>query len=156
MLQRIRELAVEYQGGTLDTADQNAIVSEVQQLVCQIDQIGTQAQFNGISLFDPSGTQAVCSQNLTLDNGVTVNIATTSLTFQVGANDGEVISITLQSLVGPSGILSLAGLRHVRYRRQLVHSRVQPRHLRHSGDHQRHDRRGLDAGVRRSARSRTV
>jgi flagellin len=105
MLQRIRELTVEYQGGTLDTVDQNAIVSEVQQLVCQIDQIGQQAQFNGISLFDPSGTQAVCSQNLTLDNGVTVNIATTSLTFQVGANDGEVISITLQSLTGPSGIL---------------------------------------------------
>ncbi|HWD70317.1 MAG TPA: flagellin FliC, partial [Solirubrobacteraceae bacterium] len=29
MLQRVRELAVEYQGGTLDSTDQNAIVSEV-------------------------------------------------------------------------------------------------------------------------------
>ena len=90
MLQRIRELAVEYQGGTLDSTDQNAIVSEVQQLASQIEQIGTQAQFNGISLFDPVGA-----------NG------TGNLTFQVGANDAEVISITLQALVGTKGILSL-------------------------------------------------
>ena len=55
MLQRVRELAVEYQGGTLDSTDQNAIVSEVQQLASQIEQIGTQAQFNGISLFAPAG-----------------------------------------------------------------------------------------------------
>jgi flagellin len=90
MLQRVRELAVEYQGGTLDSTDQNAIVSEVQQLASQIEQIGTQAQFNGISLFDPVGA-----------NG------TGNLTFQVGANDAEVISITLQALVGTKGILSL-------------------------------------------------
>jgi flagellin len=90
MLQRIRELAVEYQGGTLDSTDQNAIVSEVQQLASQIEQIGTQAQFNGISLFDPTGTTG-----------------TGNLTFQVGANDAEVISITLQALVGTKGILSL-------------------------------------------------
>jgi flagellin len=90
MLQRIRELAVEYQGGTLDSTDQNAIVSEVQQLGSQIEQIGTQAQFNGISLFDPTGSTG-----------------TGSLTFQVGANDAEVISITLQALVGSNGILSL-------------------------------------------------
>src|SRR3984885_12063587 len=90
MLQRIRELAVEYQGGTLDSTDQNAIVSEVQQLASQIEQIGTQAQFNGISLFDPTGATG-----------------TGNLTFQVGANDAEVISITLQALVGTKGILSL-------------------------------------------------
>jgi len=90
MLQRVRELAVEYQGGTLDSTDQNAIVSEVQQLASQIEQIGTQAQFNGISLFDPVG-----------------GAATGNLTFQVGANDAEVISITLQALVGSNGILSL-------------------------------------------------
>lgn len=75
MLQRIRELAVEYQGGTLDAADQGAIVSEVNQLASQIDQIGTEEQFNGISLF----------------NGSTV-------TFQVGANDQDKISVTLTSL----------------------------------------------------------
>ncbi len=90
MLQRIRELAVEYQGGTLDSTDQNAIVSEVQQLASQIEQIGNQAQFNGISLFAPNGTTG-----------------TGNLTFQVGANDDQTISITLQALVGANGILSL-------------------------------------------------
>jgi flagellin len=90
MLQRVRELAVEYNGGTLDSTDQNAIVSEVQQLVCQIDQIGQQAQFNGISLFAPTGAGG-----------------TGNLTFQVGANDSEVISITLQALTGSSGLLSV-------------------------------------------------
>jgi len=90
MLQRVRELAVEYQGGTLDSTDQNAIVSEVQQLASQIEQIGNQAQFNGISLFAPTGA-----------NG------TGNLTFQVGANDNEVISIKLQALVGSHGVISL-------------------------------------------------
>jgi flagellin len=90
MLQRVRELAVEYQGGTLDSTDQNAIVSEVQQLASQIEQIGNQAQFNGISLFAPTGSTG-----------------TGNLTFQVGANDGETIAITLQALVGSHGIISL-------------------------------------------------
>ena len=89
MLQRVRELAVEFQGGTLDSTDQNAIVSEVQQLASQIEQIGQQAQFNGISLFDPSGGSS-----------------TSNLTFQVGANQGETISITLQALTGSNGIIS--------------------------------------------------
>lgn len=90
MLQRVRELAVEYQGGTLDSTDQNAIVSEVQQLASQIEQIGNQAQFNGISLFAPTGAGG-----------------TGNLTFQVGANTGEVIAITLQALVGSNGIISM-------------------------------------------------
>jgi len=95
MLQRINELAVEYNGGTLDSTDQNAIVSEVTQLVCQIDQIGTQAQFNGISLFAPSGSDT--------SNGVTVG----NLTFQIGADAGQVISITLQALTGSAGLLAV-------------------------------------------------
>jgi flagellin len=83
MLQRVRELAVEYNGGTLDSADKGAIVSEVQQLASQIDQIGTQAQFNGITLFQSA-----------------------ALTFQVGANDPDTISVSLQTLTGSKGILS--------------------------------------------------
>lgn len=83
MLQRVRELAVEYNGGTLDGADKAAIVSEVQQLASEIDQIGTQSQFNGITLFQSA-----------------------SLTFQVGANDPDTISVSLQTLTGANGILS--------------------------------------------------
>src|SRR5437763_290898 len=56
MLQRIRELAVQYQNGTLATSDQGAIQSEVNQLVSEIDRIGTTAAFNGIALFSGSST----------------------------------------------------------------------------------------------------
>ena len=104
MLQTIRQLAVEYNGGTLDTTDQNAIISEVAQLASQIDQIGQQAQFNGISLF----TGGTSSTVVTLDG---FGAYSTKLTFQVGANDGEVITVQLVDLSGANGLLvSLDGL----------------------------------------------
>ncbi len=81
MLQRIRELAVQYANGTLSTADQAAIQSEVNQLSSEIARVGNTAQFNGINLFTSSST----------------------VTFQVGANDGETISVStaaMSSLVG--------------------------------------------------------
>ena len=78
MLQRVRELAVEYRNGTLSTTDRTAIQSEINQLASEIERIGTSAQFNGIPL---------------LNSQVTI-------TFQVGANDGEDISITTATLWG--------------------------------------------------------
>jgi flagellin len=76
MLQRVRELAVEYQNGTLSTDDRNAIQSEVNQLGSEIQRIGSSSAFNGISLLSNSGT----------------------VTFQVGANDGDSISVSTISL----------------------------------------------------------
>jgi flagellin len=76
MLQRIRDLAVQYQNGTLSPTDQSAIQSEVNQLSSEIERIGQSAQFNGISLLS----------------------AATTITFQVGANDGNQISVTMISL----------------------------------------------------------
>src|SRR5690242_11788279 len=81
MLQRVRELAVQFKNGSLSTANQSAIQSEVFQLASEIERIGTSTKFNGISL---------------LNN-------TNLVTFQVGANDGESIGvamITLGSSVG--------------------------------------------------------
>jgi flagellin len=76
MLQRIRELAVQYKNGTLSATNQSAIQAEVNQLASEIERIGTTTKFNGISL---------------LNSGTTVS-------FQVGANDGEVISAAMVSL----------------------------------------------------------
>ena len=78
MLQRVRELAVQYKNGTLSTEDRTAIQSEVNQLGSEIQRIGTAAAFNGISLLASAGT----------------------ITFQVGANDGETISVTATQLFG--------------------------------------------------------
>ncbi|MDO8211385.1 flagellin [Conexibacter sp. CPCC 206217] len=86
MLQRVRELSVQYNNGTLATTDRGAIVSEVTQLTQEIERIGTTAQFNGIKLLD--GTVA-------------------TVTFQVGANDGETISASTISLGRAVGRIDL-------------------------------------------------
>src|SRR4051794_812354 len=78
MLQRVRDLAVEYNNGTLSAADKTAITAEVAQLCAEINDIGQQTSFNGISL---------------LTGGATI-------TFQVGANDGQTISFTGVQLFG--------------------------------------------------------
>jgi flagellin len=78
MLQRVRDLAVEFNNGTLSAADQAAITSEVAQLCAEISDIGRQTSFNGINL---------------LTGGATI-------TFQVGANDGQTIAFTGIELFG--------------------------------------------------------
>jgi flagellin len=85
MLQRVRELAVQYNNGTLAASDQGAIQSEVNQLQSEIARIGSTAQFNGIALFSGSST----------------------ISFQVGANDGEVISVGTQAMTSIVGTISL-------------------------------------------------
>src|SRR6059036_1477612 len=56
MLQRIRELAVQYKNGSLSTADRTAIQSEVNMLGSEIERIGSTAQFNGIKLLNAAQT----------------------------------------------------------------------------------------------------
>jgi flagellin len=85
MLQRVRDLAVEYNNGTLSSSDQAAITNEVAQLCAEISQIGAQTQFNGIAL---------------LSGGA-------SITFQVGADDGETISVSALKLFGSSSSYSI-------------------------------------------------
>src|ERR1700759_5001504 len=67
MLQRVRELAVQYKNGTLSTSDRTAIQSEVDQLKNEIERVGTDTEFNGIKLLNSAGT----------------------ISFQVGAADGQ-------------------------------------------------------------------
>jgi flagellin len=88
MLQRMRELAVQYKNGTMSAANQSAIQSEIYQLASEIDRIGSQAQFNGISFLATAGT----------------------VTFQVGANDGQVITVPTISLSStlPAGYYDLS------------------------------------------------
>src|SRR5919112_5793917 len=82
MLQRVRELAVQYKNGSLSAADRVAIQSEVYQLASEVERIGVSSQFNGISL---------------------LNVAQ-SISFQVGAKDGQTISVSTISLGGSSSV----------------------------------------------------
>jgi flagellin len=76
MLQRVRELAVQFKNGTLSAGNALAIQSEVGQLASEIERLGASAEFNGIKLLSTNSM----------------------ITFQVGANDGESIGVATMSL----------------------------------------------------------
>jgi flagellin len=83
MLQRVRELAVQYKNGSNSDDARTAIQDEVNQLSSEISRIGSSASFNGINLLSSAST----------------------VSFQVGADDGQQISvdfIDLGTTVGTS------------------------------------------------------
>ena len=57
MLQRMRELSVQAANGTVTGSDRKAMQAEVKQLTSEIDNIGSQTNFNGIKLLDGSARQ---------------------------------------------------------------------------------------------------
>src|SRR3954463_11221040 len=59
MLQRVRELAVQYKNGSLSNADRVAIQSEVYQLASEIERIGGSAEVNRLQLLKPVPTLSV-------------------------------------------------------------------------------------------------
>lgn len=89
ILQRLRELAVQAANDHLTDQDRAQIQKEVNQLLAQIDYIGQTTQFNTKRLL--SG-----------------DYASTALTFQVGANAGEVIAVTVGTV--NAAALSINGL----------------------------------------------
>jgi len=76
VLQRMRELAVQAANDTLTTADRSNISTEMGQLSSELDRIATATDFNTKKLLD--GTQAVGG-----------------LTFQIGANSGQTLNVTI-------------------------------------------------------------
>src|ERR1700712_3421760 len=74
MLQRVRDLKVQYNNGTLDNNDKDAIASEVFEITKEVSSIVKDTKFNGTSVFD------------------------NSFSFQVGANNGETISMAAPGL----------------------------------------------------------
>src|ERR1700752_1417692 len=52
MLQRVRDLKVQLNNGTLEQNDKNAIGAEVMEIGKEVDNILTQTQFNGKTVFD--------------------------------------------------------------------------------------------------------
>jgi len=72
-LQRIRELAVQSRNATNSATDRAALNSEAQQLKSEVDRVASQTSFNGVKLIDGSFANQA---------------------FQVGANQGETISVS--------------------------------------------------------------
>jgi flagellin len=86
MLQRVRELAVQYNNGSNSSTDKSAIQNEVNQLTQEIDRQRTASSFNGQNLLD--GTAG----------------GSGTVTFQVGANNGDTLSATFNDIEGSTGL----------------------------------------------------
>ncbi|MBN9930645.1 FliC/FljB family flagellin [Pantoea agglomerans] len=75
-LQRVRELTVQAQNGTNSDSDKSSIQDEIKSRLSEIDRVSGQTQFNGVNVLAKDG----------------------KMNIQVGANDGEVISIDLKKI----------------------------------------------------------
>src|SRR3712207_1657579 len=75
MLQRVRDLRVQFENGTLSADDKAAILSEVKQLSTEMAEIQANTEFNDIKLLQGD-----------IDGG---GPGGATITFQVGANTGE-------------------------------------------------------------------
>jgi flagellin len=80
MLQRVRDLKVQFNNGTLSSDDKDAIAAEVYQIAQEVSDIVSDTKFNGNAVFN---------------NG--------TFSFQVGANDSETISTTAANFSGSIG-----------------------------------------------------
>ncbi len=88
-LQRMRELAVQAQNGSNGTTDRANLDTEYQQLSQEITRIAAQTRFNGVAIVGASaGAQ----------------------TFQVGANNGDTLTITTATVTTVAGGLTTAAL----------------------------------------------
>lgn len=75
-LQRVRELTVQATTGTNSDSDLSSIQDEIKSRLSEIDRVSGQTQFNGVNVLAKDG----------------------SMKIQVGANDGETISIDLKQI----------------------------------------------------------
>jgi flagellin len=83
-LQRMRELAVQSQNGTNGTSDRINLDTEYQQLSAEITRIAAQTKFNGVAIVGASAGAQV---------------------FQVGANNGDTLTITTSTVTTVAGDL---------------------------------------------------
>jgi flagellin len=90
MLQRVRDLKVQYSNGALSTDDKAAIVAEAKQLAKEITDIRDKTEFNDIALLNADASAAI--------------------SFQVGANTGETITVGTTDLTGASGTGGIDGV----------------------------------------------
>lgn len=92
MLQRIRTLSVQSANGTNTTADRKAIQAEVEQLSSEITRIACKTTFGGHKILAGPGNDT----NLVGTTG--------KVSFQVGANANDTISISLSTAFTISGM----------------------------------------------------
>src|SRR3712207_4286334 len=101
ILQRVRELSVQWANGTLSAADQAKITAEVAQLTAELVRIRDSSKFNGIALFNSSAAVTVTVQvgaNGNVDAGGNTNrvgVSISALDFSALSMDVSTIDTAL-------------------------------------------------------------
>ncbi len=103
MLQRMRELAVQARNDTNTASDRSYLNLEYQQLSKEISRTASTAEWNGMSLMNNSA-------NLGVDDGTT---HARTVAFQVGANAGQTISLTMKDFSFNTGTPAVASEKQV-------------------------------------------
>ena len=85
VLQRMRELAVQAQNGSNGTSDRTNLNTEYTQLNAEITRIASQTKFNGKAIVGADAAANV---------------------FQVGANNGDTLTITTTAVAAPGGAVT--------------------------------------------------
>ncbi|MBQ9347042.1 MAG: flagellin [Oscillibacter sp.] len=104
MLNRMYELNEQARNSLYDTEDQNALQSEYNELVKEIDRIGASAEYNGKKLLDGTG---VNSKALVIDenNNLTINL---TYTLGTDTNSQSVINAATLKIGSSTATLSSA------------------------------------------------
>lgn len=97
MLQRMNELAVKAANGTMSESDRNAVQSEIDQLVTEIDRVATTTKFNETYLLKGNNNGTIgkltytdAATNIESDFGATVNAATGTMSVDLTeVKDGD-------------------------------------------------------------------
>src|SRR4051794_36145296 len=87
-LQRMRELAIQAQNGSNGTSDRANLDTEYQALSAEITRIAAQTKFNGVAI---------------------VGVSAGAQVFQVGANNGDTLTITTTQVTTVTGDLLTSG-----------------------------------------------
>ena len=105
ILQRVRELSIQFANGTLSTSDQAKVTAEVAQLTAELVRIRDSSTFNGIALFGAASNvtvtiqlganQNVDSANNTNRVGVTINaLSFSTVSMDVTQIDSAITSVS--------------------------------------------------------------
>jgi flagellin len=108
ILQRVRELAVQAQNGTLSTADQGAIDQEVGQLTAELTRIAGNTQFNSLQVLSGSFTLQVGADSGS-GNQISFSLSSISFTSITSAAASGSISAIDQAITSVSSARSTLG-----------------------------------------------
>lgn len=95
MLQRMRELAIQSANDTNSSADRDSLQSEMSELIAAVDDIASNTKFNDMTILQGSAS----------DLGTAG-----AVTFQIGGESGQTITLNLQSMATSASSLAIASL----------------------------------------------